>query len=136
MRIQLTIRVYNYSIYLSTPIKNDQILSGHFVSIPYFNLALVRGPTIPSALSPFAFWKAIVACFVFGPNIPSTLEVSGKYFLSFRQVCKLLTSVPFIFNLRLLEIEKFGQLIFIVLEPLVLTVEPPDGDGDGVESAE
>ena len=33
----------------------------------------VAAPTIPSAVRPFAFWKALTASSVFAPNLPSTV---------------------------------------------------------------
>ena len=42
----------------------------------YLKNSFVFGPTAPSGIKLFAFWKAIIAVFVFFPKIPSAIPQS------------------------------------------------------------
>ena len=52
----------------------------------------VFGPTTPSAVRPFACWKATTACSVAGPKLPSTFSEAEP--TEFSACCSVFTSVP------------------------------------------
>ena len=59
--------------------------------------ALVSDPTIPSAASPFACWKAITPALVLLPKIPSIVRQSKPS--TFSMACSAFTSSPRIYGL-------------------------------------